>query len=736
MPLGVVSFFFYREIGTCIAFADSEHQGVVFLSPVERLLQSVVATHSGGTNSIGSPQTDLEAPLADTGKANDELGVALKAGGDWQKVDAAVKSFQSQPASQNRGAATDSILGLITTVGNNSQLVLDPDIDSYYTMDQVVVQIPNAWVKIGQARDMAAIAASKGTISNGDRTKLTVLKTQIESDLATIHSDFKQAGSANHDVKKALQPNLEKLEAAYGKFASMIDGHILGGSLKGLAPSQVLETAQGVFTTAGDYLGIASHQLDRLLATREAGYSRRRTWATIATLLLLIGAGYLFIGFHRSTIGAMKGLASACEKILAGDLAVQMSNLTRDEVGDLSTLILNQVRERFGEIVEAASRISMGDLAVEIGCYGESDQLGVSLNAMVVSLQGVIGQMAESAAALNMTSNELKDVAGRTRESSDEINEAISISAQAATEGAVATEQMAEGCDAGAKSAAQAADSMKQLKSAIALAKEGVDREIASASEAVDLAKQGDANMSELLLLMDGIRSETERSVERVRQLGTKGNEVGAIVKLINDIAEQTNLLALNAAIEAARAGEHGRGFAVVADEVGKLAQRSAAATREISGLIAEVQAGVKASLEAMEASTHQVEKGARQSRQTAGALRRMIEQTVVVTDEAAKLGETAKAMDSSSRDMESAVESVAAVSEETAASAEELSATTREISESAAKAASASAAQTTEIMGIAASAEALQTMARDLSDVVDRFTLKSMSPDLRGLAA
>src|SRR5690349_9678384 len=118
----------------------------------------------------------------------------------------------------------------------------------------------------------------------------------------------------------------------------------------------------------------------------------------------------------------MKGLAETCERILSGDLDAKVSNKTRDEVGELSTLVCDKVRSRFGEIADAAERISMGDLATRIASHGEKDQLGASLNAMLESLRTIIGQLSESASALNMTSCELKDVAGRTRESSDEID--------------------------------------------------------------------------------------------------------------------------------------------------------------------------------------------------------------------------------------------------------------------------------------------------------------------------
>src|SRR5260221_13945534 len=107
---------------------------------------------------------------------------------------------------------------------------------------------------------------------------------------------------------------------------------------------------------------------------------------------------------------------------------------------------------------------------------------------------------------------------------------------------------------------------------------------------------------------MAEIKGVVSAATERVQELGKLGRKIGAVVETIDDIAEQTNLLALNAAIEAARAGEHGKGFAVVADEVRKLAERSGRETKQIADLIRDVQSATEHAVTAMQAGAAKVE--------------------------------------------------------------------------------------------------------------------------------
>ena len=141
------------------------------------------------------------------------------------------------------------------------------------------------------------------------------------------------------------------------------------------------------------------------------------------------------------------------------------------------------------------------------------------------------------------------------------------------------------------------------------------------AERSVKIASRGAEVVRETISGMDSIRDQIQETSKRIKRLGESSQEIGSIVELINDIAEQTNILALNAAIQAASAGEAGRGFAVVADEVQRLAERSTSATKRIETLVQTIQSDTNEAVNSMEQTTAEVVAGARLAEDAGSAL-------------------------------------------------------------------------------------------------------------------
>ncbi|GAB4520991.1 MAG: hypothetical protein Kow0047_32080 [Anaerolineae bacterium] len=244
--------------------------------------------------------------------------------------------------------------------------------------------------------------------------------------------------------------------------------------------------------------------------------------------------------------------------------------------------------------------------------------------------------------------------------------------------------------------------------------------------------------MEQMIRGMATIKDKVALSAQKVQEMGARSDQIGAIVQTIEDIAEQTNLLALNAAIEAARAGEQGRGFAVVADEVRKLAERSARATKEIADLVASIQHTVSEAVAAMDEGAHEVEAGVQRAHEAGEALNQLLKAAEASNRYGQQAWEATQKMSTLSSGVMSAIENVSAVVEENTASTEQLAASSGTISEAMESVASISeensaaaeeVSAATEQMSaqaqeVSASAQMLAQIARELQEVISQFRL------------
>ena len=268
--------------------------------------------------------------------------------------------------------------------------------------------------------------------------------------------------------------------------------------------------------------------------------------------------------------------------------------------------------------------------------------------------------------------------------------------AGAATEIAAASEEMATGLDDQKREVEQVTTAMEEMARSVEdVARKSIDAQTAAEAAGRDATEGGDV-VSQSVEQIKAIAGQVNESAHSVGELGKKGEKIGEIIDVINDIADQTNLLALNAAIEAARAGEHGRGFAVVADEVRKLAERTTQATEEVASSVREIQDETRVAVERMDAGRSTVEQGVELSHQAGQALQRIVQ---------------------ASGNLRSMVESIAGATEEQAATSKQISSSAESIT--------SISAQTSDGANQAAQAAAdLSSQAENLKTLVGRFKL------------
>jgi methyl-accepting chemotaxis protein len=732
LPLAYVTKAFLSEIGAQIAFAQNERVGVQYMTPLSKIHTNFLsyrgAVASGDSAKASAFAGNVKAALEQFEGVQQKNGDTLKTGEEFTKLKKEWATIQSNGMGGDVVAGSDAFVGLSlalhTTIGNNSQLILDPDIDSFYSMDPSLVQLPNAMAKLASFRDNTVQSLKDDKLSPDEKTNLVVLMGQFQGATDTVWGDYDQVAKVNEDFKKKYQDGLTSSKNSVKKVADEAQAQVLNASnFKNTA--DFIGLANGVNDTLAKYQTTLTAGLDELLKAREARLDgRRSTSLTVITVFLLL-ALYTFVGFYRATMQSLSGLKLAANQLALGDLEVDVTSNTKDEIGELYPSFAKLV-EGLRDVTTVAADISKGDLTKDVKPRSEKDELGNSLYHMVQSLRAVVTELQASAKNLDETSGNLKLSSGVLTSSSETVGEAIRDVASSSDQTQHATYEIASTCESQANSTSQASLAMGQLQNSISEVEAAVNEQIQIVELTEAKAQENVESINAALSTVDRIREEVNATSERVKDLGKAGERIGSIVDTINSIAEQTNLLALNAAIEAARAGEHGRGFAVVADEVRKLAEQSSKATEEIGRLINEVRGNVNLTLEAMNRSNAEVEKSSQAASNAATSMETLSASISGITNSTDVLATSAQSMLRETHRLGDIIESIATGSEQTAAAAEELSATAAEVANTAHRVSGEVDSQVSAIQQIDFNATELASMSIELRAVAEHFKVRN----------
>jgi methyl-accepting chemotaxis protein len=408
--------------------------------------------------------------------------------------------------------------------------------------------------------------------------------------------------------------------------------------------------------------------------------------------------------------------------------------------GDLTQSIVIQ-----SEPVKFSSSDELGILAHELNRMIQTlHDVGEVFNEMTTGLKTTVGQIYSSAESMGASSDALADVADRTEQLTSQISRTMQQVAQGsiqqsrgASETAQSMEQIVKAIDGVSGGAQEQAEGVNKASEAVTNMSTAIQdvtaHELAvmeGAKEVAGTARSGEQTVSESIRVMENIRQKTREAGNKVKEMGSRSEEISKIVETIEEISTQTNLLALNAAIEAARAGEHGKGFAVVADEVRKLAERSSVATKEVSSLINDVQASAVEAVKAMQAGAQEVDTGVIIANKSGDALKAIIRAVENVTRETSISRQSLENTKRIETELINAIDKVSGIVDENMSATEQLSASSSMVSQSVKSIAVVSEQNSAAVNEVNLATEQMNSQAQETSTAAQQLAL--LSQDLR----
>jgi methyl-accepting chemotaxis protein len=557
---------------------------------------------------------------------------------------------------------------------------------------------------------LAAMAQAKGEVEEGLRSlEGSVISETGRQAVATLREDWRRVEPIASDA--ARQTNVQAAQARSKEGRAVLDG--MEQVLSGFAAQKARDANAAHAASQAIYAGGRTQTIGFILLALLAGAAATRA----ITGQILKPIREVSSGLRSITENCVRDLQIGLGALAKGDLTFAAVPRSKPVAADR--------RDELGEMA-ATFNVLLGNVQGAIEEYTDCRR----------SLGDLVTQVRVSADRVGETSETLAATAQQSGSASFEIASGSEKLARESTAAASITEELSASCAVVVSNSERQSELVDEANQGLSQATSAVMAAAAAAQQMAAVAEGGNEAVQRTSGSMRRVREQVDLSTERVRRLDEAGRQIGVIVNTIDQIANQTNLLALNAAIEAARAGEHGRGFAVVADEVRKLAEQSSNSTREIGALIEGVRRTVDETVEAIAGTSRAADEGSRDSDEAGKALDRIVaaSREVAVRCEsvlglAEKVGvamgtvdETADANVRSAREMDqgavqvaTSISGVASISEESAAGAQQLSASISEVS---------------------AAAQEMNRMSYDLREVVARFKVEDGGRPALRLAA
>ena len=524
--------------------------------------------------------------------------------GEVHELISKVKNVPMDESYERHSNIIAQAVKLIGYVGDTSTLTLDPDVDSYYMMSILQWEAPKLAVRLAEARGAGGRFLTEPE-PNKAKWMAELHKNAVVSEflLGSLEGSFDKAFGANSALRSTVEASEKGNRASVAESLKTVQKLQANPDVKVDPADYFYAVNQGVESIFKMEKNVASGLTD-LLNKRIDRYHgevvRTLAFALLGLFVVLI-IGYFIM---RDITRPLNEVVSVANQIAAGNLAVQTSiGARRDELGDLSSSF-NKMTVTLRDMAHHVEEIASGNLTVKVKAQSGRDVMGNALTVMVDRLSALAGQVQKSSGQVNTS---IQDIAATSKEQQ-----------------ATASEIAATTTEIGATSKEISATSKELAKTM---------NEVAKVAE--ETARMAGSSQDALVRMEETMRHITEAAgaiSSKLSVLNEKAGNINQVVTTITKVADQTNLLSLNAAIEAEKAGEYGRGFAVVATEIRRLADQTAVATYDIEQIVKEMQSAVSAGVMGMDKFSEEVRRGVADVQQVSKQLVTIIEQVQALT--------------------------------------------------------------------------------------------------------
>jgi methyl-accepting chemotaxis protein WspA len=602
------------ELG--VQVARNEIRGLEYYRPLITLVHNVqqhrtlATARAAGIGSLegdlAGKRLDIESDLAAVDRIDQAFENRLGTTERWTALKAATRDLltggiaSSAPADvfKLHSAVIEDAISLIGVIGDASKVSLDPEIDTYYMLNFLILKGPELGDVLSQARGLGAVLSAPGAHAPAERAELVRLAALAAFLQKRLDKSLGKALSANDALRSQLESAIRASSAAVRTASDQIAEQAARPASTAGVAAYASTVSRGIESIFDLELAVAGHAR-QVLDARVGLFQRQLLIAMVWTIAGLLVVSVIGFAIARDITVTLTRVVEIANNIALGDIGSHtVAAARRDELGVLSRAF-DRMAGALEETVGVAERIAAGDLSATIAPRSDRDALALALGGMIEKLSKLVGEVQRSGIQVNASVNE--------------------IAATARQQQATATEIAATTAQVGATSREISATSRELGRTMAEVA--------AVADQAADLASSGQAGVTRMGETMQHVMDAASAINMRLGVLNEKAGNINQVVTTITKVADQTNLLSLNAAIEAEKAGEYGRGFAVVATEIRRLADQTAVATYDIEQMVKEVQAAVSAGVMGMDKFAEEVRRGMHEIQQVSGQLSAIIEQ-------------------------------------------------------------------------------------------------------------